>query len=360
MTAARAPSRTRSGERARSASPLTTAARRALQPLWNALNDVDQHVARPLAGGAVLAVSGGPDSRSLLESVARWPAASGNHRFVVVSVDHGRRQGSAAEAAAVVDRASALGLPAEVRVVSPHRGDEASLRRARHAALRRAALDHGLGAIVLAHHRGDVAEGLLLHLAGLGGGRGGAAPDVIAGAVDGVVAVRPFLALPRESLERALAALGVDDVVIDEDDLAGKNARGWLRQAVLAPLAERRADVEQALARHARLLREDDEALDALVPAGDVVDAALPPALLRRWLRRRVACFDADPRTSPDAIDAVLRLAGARQPGEIALRRCRAQIRPRAGGHEVAVVPAAPHDEVAVARTRAFRGNSGV
>ena len=338
---------------------MNTATRRALQPLWNALDAVDANVARPVGSGAVLAVSGGPDSRALLEAVARWPAR-GSRSFVVVSVDHGRRSGAAAEAAAVVDRARELGLAGEVRAVAPYRGDEASLRRARHAALREVARERGLGAVVFAHHLGDVAEGLLLHLAGLGGGRGGAAPDVVALAVDGVVAVRPFLSLPRQALAGALDALGVADVVFDEDDAAGKNARGWLRQAVLAPLATRRADVEQALARHARLLRDDDDALDALVPGADVVDAALAPALLRRWLRRRIAAFDADPRTSPEAIDAVLRLAAAGKSGEVALRRCRAQIRARPGGHEVAVVATAPHDEGAVTRSRAFRGNSGV
>jgi tRNA(Ile)-lysidine synthase len=336
----------------------TTACRRALQPLWNALEDVDASPSRPLATGAVLAVSGGNDSRALLEAVARWRRRA-DRAFVVVCVDHGRRASAAAEARAVVHRARGLGLLAQMRTVSPHDGDEASLRRARHAALRDAAREHGVGAVVFAHHRGDVAEGVLLHLAGLGGGRGGAAPAVVGSAVDGVVAVRPFLSLPRQALAHALAALDVTDVVVDEDDAAGRNARGWLRNAVLAPLATRRGDVEAALARHARLLRDDDDALEALVPDGDVVDAALPPALLRRWLRRRIAAFDADPRTSPDAIDAVLRLAADGKEGEVALRRCRARICARPGGHEVAVVAAAPHDGTTVSRAKSFRGNSG-
>ena len=338
---------------------MTTVVRRALQPLWNALDRVDAAPSSSLQNGAVLAVSGGPDSRALLESVARWPAR-GDRAFVVVAVDHGRRRTAAAEADAVVAQAQALGLHGEVRKVAPHRGDEASLRRARHAALRAAATAHRVGAVVFAHHRGDVAEGLLLHLAGLGGGRGGASPPVVADAVDGVVSVRPFLWLPKSTLAGALAALEIDDVVVDEDDAAGKNARGWLRNAVLAPLAERRNDVEVALARHARRLRDDDDALEALVPDADVVDAALAPAILRRWLRRRIAAFDADPRTAPRAIDTVLSLAAAGREGEVALRRCRARIRARPGGHEVAVVAAAPHDGRSFSQARSFRGNSGV
>jgi tRNA(Ile)-lysidine synthase TilS/MesJ len=172
-----------------------------------------------------------------------------------------------------------------------------------------------------------------------------------------VAALRPFLPLARSDLTAALSALGIEDVVVDEDDVAGRNARGWLRNAVLAPLRERRGDIEAALARHANLLRDDDELLERLVPDDAVVDAALPPALLRRWLRRRIATFEPDPRTSPAAVDAVLRMASARQVGEIALRGCRAQIRATANGHEVAVVPAAPHDEISESTTRSFRGN---
>ncbi|MBM4279484.1 MAG: hypothetical protein FJ137_01540 [Deltaproteobacteria bacterium] len=337
--------------------PGRTATRRALQPLWSALDDVDERCA-VLARGAVLAVSGGPDSRALLEAAARWPRRAGR-ALVVVAVDHGRRATAAVEADAVVARARLLGLTGEVRVVAPHRGDEASLRRARHAALRAVAGDYGLGAVVFAHHRGDVAEGVLLHLTGLGGGRGGAAPPIVAPAVEGVAAVRPFLALPKATLRAALDSLAVHDVVVDEDDDAGRNARGWLRHAVLHPLGERRSTVEAALARHARHLREDDDALEALVPDVAVVDARLSPALLRRWLRRRIAGFDADPRTAPAAIEAVLRLAAEGRTGEVALRGCRAQIRASADGHEVAVVPSPPHDDRTGRAQRSFRGNPG-
>jgi tRNA(Ile)-lysidine synthase len=323
---------------------MTTAVRRALQPLWNALDAVDHHPSKPLARGAVLAVSGGSDSRALLEAVARWPRRTGR-MFVVVAVDHGRRAGAAAEAAAVAARAEALGLRAEIRAVAPHRSDEASLRRARHAVLRAFARNQALGAVVLAHHRGDVAEGVLLHLAGLGGGRGGAAPPAVAPPVDGVVAVRPFLGLAKSVLRNALVALAVDDIVVDEDDAAGRNARGWLRNAVLAPLGERRSGIEDALARHGERLRDDNDVLESMVPDAAVVDAALAPAVLRRWLRRRIAAFEPDPRTAPAALDTVLRLAAAGQVGEVALRGCVARIRPRAGGHEVAVDAAPPHDE---------------
>jgi tRNA(Ile)-lysidine synthase len=317
---------------------LDTRTRRALQPLWNALDDV----ADACAAGVVLAVSGGPDSRALLEAVARW--ARRPARVVVVAVDHGLRTAAPAEAAAVVVRARALGLDARVVTLAGLKPDEASLRAARHAALRAVAVDVGVGAVVYAHHRSDVAEGVLLHLAGQGGGRGGMAPRVVE-VIDGVARVRPFLELAKATLGAALAALGVDDVVVDEDDAAGRNARARLRARMAEALGNDRPGVEAALARHARLLREDDDVIEGLVPVDDVVDAELPPAILRRWLRRRIAALGDDPRTSPAAIDTVLGLAAAGATGAVDVRGGIVRIRHTPAGRRLAVEPPRGQDD---------------
>lgn len=310
-----------------------THARRALQPLWNALDDV----AAVCDGGAVLAVSGGPDSRALLESFGRWPRRPRD--VVVVAVDHGLRPAARAEAAAVVARAGALGLSGRVATLSGLKPDEASLRAARHRTLHAAAVAAGFGAVVFAHHRGDVAEGVLLHLAGQGGGRGGMSPRTVE-VVDTVARVRPFLGLDKATLAAALMALGVDDVVVDEDDVAGKNARARLRGRMAAALGDHRPAIEAALARHARLLREDDDLIEGLVPDADLIDAGLPPAILRRWLRRRIAALGDDPRTSPAAIDTVLRLAARGGTGAVDVRGGTVWIRRTPTGRRLAVEPA--------------------
>lgn len=303
-----------------------TAQRRALQPLWNALDDVGSDV----DAGCVVAVSGGPDSRALVEAFARWPGRdAARARSVVVVVDHGRRPSAAAEAEAVVAVAAGLGLAAVVKRIAVDKGDEATLREARYRALFEAAEEASVDVVVTAHHRGDVAEGVLLHLVGRGGGRGGRAPHVVEARGRHRI-VRPFLDVTKATLQGALDALGITDVVIDEDDAAGRNARGLLRKQVLAPLAGLRPDVEAALARHARHRRDDDDVLDALVPAdADDVDAALPPALLRRWLMRRIAAVAAvdDPRSGAASIDAVLDLCAGGRVGDVDLRGCRAEIR---------------------------------
>lgn len=338
--------------------PLDTRTRRALQPLFNAFDAVAAPVHDGVVAsgggfgrGVVLAVSGGPDSRALLEAFARWPRRPVDLDVVVVAVDHRQRPGAADEAAAVVARAEWLGLRGRVAVVDDSvavGADEATLRAARYGALEAIAADDALDAIVLAHHADDVVEGLLMHLAGVGGGRGGRAPHVVEQRDDGPRRIRPFLALPKRALRAALDALDVADVVVDDDDLAGANARARLRQRLAAlhtVIAGDPAggDVDRALWRHARHRREDDDVLDALVPPTDDVDAALPPALLRRWLLRQVARVIEDPRTSPAAIDDVLRLAAGDTDGDVALRGCTAQVRRTPAGRRVAVVPGAGH-----------------
>ena len=319
--------------------------RRVLQPLFNAFDDVDPNA---WGSGVVLGVSGGPDSRALLEAFARWPCRSPGLRVVVVVVDHGQRPGSAAEAAAVVARAAVVGLAGRAVVIDVAGRDEGSLRTARYAALQAVAGDENCTGVVVAHHEGDVAEGLLLHLAGQGGGRQGRAPRVVDVRDDGFVRIRPFLRLPKSTLRAALTALEITDVVVDEDDLAGKNARARLRHQLLEPLAASRADVEAALARHAFLRTEDDDVLEGLVPDDDVVDAALAPALLRRWLQRQInRCSPGgDPRTAPAAVDAVIRLARSGADGEISLRGCRAVIRRRGHGATTDRVVAVETDPV--------------
>src|SRR5690606_16138329 len=92
--------------------PVETERRRLLQPLWNAL---DVGVAPALPRGVLLAISGGPDSRALMEAVARWPRRfdprSGEvARIEVASVDHGARPEAQVEVEAVCGRARALGF----------------------------------------------------------------------------------------------------------------------------------------------------------------------------------------------------------------------------------------------------------
>ena len=336
------------------ANEVQTERRRLVQPLLSAL---DEHLTARVAGGLLLAVSGGPDSRALLEACALWPG-----RFLgdvhVVSVDHGTRASSSDEAAAVVGRARALGFDATAARLPRGVGgrvDEATLRQARYQALLAPARGLQLSCIVVAHHQSDVAEGALLSW--LGGGGGGASMARVRAADATVEVVRPFLSLTRATLRLALSGVGAHDVVIDPER---SSQRSRVRRFELNALGGSRPRVEAQLARAAARLRDDEEVLRASamalleVQAGAVRVGPGPPALLRRGLREALAQAipGADARDSSPAIDGIVELMRRGQTAEVHLKGAVAQVQPEgvlvrlraATARPVAAQPAATHD----------------
>jgi hypothetical protein len=83
-----------------------TRTRRALQILWSKL---DQFLAPHVSNGVLIAVSGGPDSRALLESLALWPKRNLG-RLHIATIDHGMRSESAREVKLLALRAQRLGF----------------------------------------------------------------------------------------------------------------------------------------------------------------------------------------------------------------------------------------------------------
>ncbi|MEW9573772.1 tRNA lysidine(34) synthetase TilS [Rhodanobacter sp. Si-c] len=125
-----------------------------------------------------VAYSGGPDSTALLHALAQLPAARGRG-LRALHVDHGLHADSAAWAEHCRRFCAGLDLACEVvrAQVETHRGEglEAAARHARYAAF--AAHLHQGEILLLAHHRDDQAETVLLKLLrgagpeGLGGMR---------------------------------------------------------------------------------------------------------------------------------------------------------------------------------------------
>lgn len=121
-------------------------------------------------GTAILAVSGGADSMALMHLAAAWAGAVPKRpRLLVVTVDHGLRAESAAEAEWVGKQARRLGIPHEVlcwQGEKPATGIQQAARNARYALLaERARRAPPPCAIVTAHHQDDQAETLLMRLA---------------------------------------------------------------------------------------------------------------------------------------------------------------------------------------------------
>jgi tRNA(Ile)-lysidine synthase len=238
----------------------------------------------PAAGdGVAVAVSGGADSLALLHAL-RALAGPRDWRLAVVTVDHGLRSGSAADAAFVADHAKALGLPVRVCTLGPadlephrHAGPEGAARAARYAALWPATDDLGCSWLATGHTLDDQAETVLLQLLR------GAGPDGLAGmAVRGGRLLRPLLGARRADTRACCAAIGLEWRE-DPTNAGDGPLRNRVRQRLLPLLEELRPGAAQALARTAALAADEREWLDPLVAealaatlAGGV-DSQAPP-----------------------------------------------------------------------------------
>jgi tRNA(Ile)-lysidine synthase len=130
----------------------------------------------------------------------------------------------------------------------PEPGDsiEAWARQARYQALREMALTHGASLVLLAHHRRDQAETLLLQ-ALRGAGVAGLAGMPAQVDRDGLTWARPWLGRPREDIE-AYGRRHRLRFVEDDSNTDPRFARNRLRLTVWAPLTEAFPDAESTLA----------------------------------------------------------------------------------------------------------------
>jgi len=288
--------------------------------------DLSAHLERALeeAGEASLLVaySGGPDSTALLHALAtRAPRPA----LRALHVDHGLHAESGVWALHCRRFCASLDVPFEaIRVtVDLTRGEgiEAAARRARLAAFA-AAVKPG-ERLVLAHHRDDQVETVLLKLLR------GAGPEGLAGMracrpLGAGLLWRPLLELPRTVLLDHVAGFALDTVHDPSND-DPRIARAYLRGTVLPALLAQWPQAAASIAHSARLCGDAAEALRdgwlaALDRLGDergTLDAAgwlaLPAAwrspLLDHWLH--AAGLSAPTTAQREALERQVREAGA-------------------------------------------------
>ncbi len=239
-----------------------------------------------------LAVSGGGDSLAMLSL-----AVSTGLRCHAVTVDHGLRDGSAAEATEVARICATMGVPHDI--LRWHWDGQGNLmdaaRRARRRMIADWAQSRGIGTVALGHTRDDVAETFLMRLA-RGAGLDGLAA-MRATWVEGIEWRRPLLHIGREELRQHLRAKGmawIDDPSNDNTRFDRVRARQALTALPLGLTAERLADVAAHLADARAAL--DSVTLTAAqnharVIGGDIVidPQGIPPEILRRLVLRAIA-----------------------------------------------------------------------
>ena len=270
-------------------------------------------------GRFAVAVSGGADSAMLAlhaAAVARELGAS----VALLHVHHGLQAAADGWLDQVEALAGLLGLPlrqARVEVdAAGGKGIEAAARDARYAALARLAADEGVGLILLAHHRNDQAETVLLRLL-RGTGLAGMAAMAPLTSRHGLTYLRPWLEQDRETI--LLAARQFADAtgwqpVQDPTNADPRYTRAALRELLAPALDARWPGWRGIVARHARHMAEAGEILDevaredfaALEPDTDGISFSLAawrqlsPArqvhVLRHWLERNGARMPTEAR----------------------------------------------------------------
>lgn len=210
-----------------------------------------------------VAVSGGADSLCLALLAAEWARARGG-RAVALTVDHRLRPDSASEAAQVAAWLAARGMDHHVLVwdgAKPGADIQAAARAARYALLEQWCAARGVLHLLLAHHRDDQAETLLLRL-GRGSGVDGLAAMAPIAERFSLRLLRPLLTVPRARLAATLTAAGQDWI----EDPSNRNpvfARARLRARLPELAAEGLAP--ERLAATARRMARAADALDGAV-----------------------------------------------------------------------------------------------
>ncbi len=269
------------------------------------------------------AVSGGADSMALVRL-----ATLAGCEVTAIHVDHGLRDGSAAEAELVAEAAAKVGAAfrAERVEVAPGPNLEARARQARLAVLPED--------VATGHTADDQAETVLLNL------MRGSALDGIAGMRAG--RRHPLLALRRRETSDVCRRAGLA-VLEDPSNRDPRYLRNRVRHELipmLSVMADR--DVALVLARQAGLLAEESAFIDALASAVDPTDAAslagAPVVLARRAVRLWVRGSGPYPPSSA-AIERVLAVArkearSCEVEGGVRVTRSRGRLRlerPRSG-----------------------------
>lgn len=310
-----------------------------------------------------LAVSGGADSMALALLTRDW-AKTRRIALTAFIVDHGLRPDSATEARQAAAWLKAAGVPAKIlrwQGMKPAANRQAAARDARYALLAQACAKAGIRHLLVAQHREDQAETVLLRAARGSGVDGLAAMSPRRALSESLTLLRPLLDIPKARLVATLTKRKQPWI----EDPSNANP-AYLRVRVRRALdvlsggdAVARAELVTHLAQTARNFARTRAMLDGqaydllhgsvrLDPAGiawldRATLGAAPGEIALRALSRLLSAIGGDPL--PPRLDRLERLLAALQAdGTCApqsLHRC--QIRPIKGEQALLICREARH-----------------
>jgi tRNA(Ile)-lysidine synthase len=313
-------------------------------PMEHMLNEIARfaaaHAMWQHGAHLLVAVSGGPDSLSLLH-VLRRLAQTQSLDLHVLHLDHGLRPDSAADAEWVAQTARTWKMPCTVvardvrPLASQYGGIEAAARAVRYGVMRDLALDLGVAAVLTAHTADDQAETVLLRLLRGAGvtGLAGMRPCLAFGQWCGIgtessatvpalgpTLVRPMLGVPRTAVETYCDAYTLDPRY-DLSNQSPQYLRNRVRGHIIPMLKAYNSSIVATLGRTARICAEEDAFLAELAEAqwkrvAKAVEQRitieqsdflmLHAALRRRLLRRSVAEIAPDVSLGADHLDRMM------------------------------------------------------
>jgi tRNA(Ile)-lysidine synthase len=279
----------------------------------------------------IVAVSGGPDSVSLLHVLHELKNELQIH-LLVAHFDHGLRPAEdEPETIFVRGLAESLNLPFETAKGhllgkrTPGSREEVA-RNARYAFLDRVRKKHKAQKIALGHNLNDQAETILMRLLR------GSGPSGLTGIPpcrDGSI-IRPLIEVERPEIEKFLKARKLVSVT-DSSNLKTDYLRNKIRLELMPLLVEQQPQLGHLLGQTAEILRDEDDYLERIAEAWLTRNTELSPhrtfrvpipsfrglpvALRRRVIRNVIGKVKKNlRRISWDHIEAIQRLSQAEKP----------------------------------------------
>lgn len=273
-------------------------------------------------------VSGGEDSMCLLSVLIK---IRDKKNLVAVHVQHGIRGDESLSDALFVERfclkngVEFLRFDVDVPLIAAREktGTETIARIYRHKALGSLIESKRADYVVLAHHRDDQTESVLMHVL-----RGSGASGLVGMKEKDGFILRPLLGVPKERISAYVKAEGID-FCVDSTNTDTVYNRNFVRREII-PLIKKRYDVDSATERLSLLAEADDTFIYSLVSDDDffigdnecsfgVDHLKKPYALSSRYVMKAAKYSGLVCDVEKKHVDAVIALADVKNGSEIDL-----------------------------------------